>query len=473
MNKYKMSWKRLALLLIPVILLFLFLSACSLEMSSPDRELVGIAEKTDFFCSSNIFCQDLEFRENGELLFLSSGDEGQYVVIAPGKLKLTVDSEALAVDYTLQDETLTLNVNGSSQSYHFVAITKNETDQIEQEPKTPVAETQIWFQPTISQEDSEVYFKHLYTLDAQETLEKNAYYRLELTDGIGSADMVKQEPLLGDLEFSHDGDLLYIAAGDAGMMVWDLASRSVISDLDGRYISVEVNSDGQYVVVDTSQCLLEVRKSPSLEFVAEIMGDGCTTLYDIHPYNNSVATSGIDGDVLFFHLPTGDLLGSMDNIYNPDCLRVVFSNDGNDLVCLTGDQAVEVWDFNNKEKINSHQMGVQINYYSLSVSPTEDVIAFGYGGFDGIELFDFYKMESIYILHNKSLNPIYKTAFSGDGRLIAGSDSENVYIWDVESGLLLCEIVQNHGYIGDIVFIPGTRQLAIAYPQWVEVWSEE
>ena len=118
-------------------------------------------------------------------------------------------------------------------------------------------------------------------------------------------------------------------------------------------------------------------------------------------------------------------------------------------------------------------MGVQINYYSLSVSPTEDVIAFGYGGFDGIELFDFYKMESIYILHNKSLNPIYKTAFSGDGRLIAGSDSENVYIWDVESGLLLCEIVQNHGYIGDIVFIPGTRQLAIAYPQWVEVWSEE
>lgn len=473
MNKNKMSWKRSALLLIPVILLLLFLSACSLEMSSPDRELVGFAELTDIFCSSNIFCQDLEFRENGELLFYTSGDEGKYVVIAPGKLKMTVDSEALAVDYTLQDETLTLHINGSSQSYHFVAITKDETEQIDQEPKIPVAETQTWLQPTISQEDSEVYFKHLYTLDARETLEKNASYRLEFIEEIGSADMVKQEPLLGDLEFSHDGDLLYVAAGDAGMMVWDLASRSVISDIGGRVVSVEVNSDGQYVVVDTSYCILEILKSPSLEFVAEIIGDGCTTLYDIHPYNNAVATSGIDGDVLFYHLPTGDLLGSVDNIYNPDCLRVVFSNDGNVLVCLTRDQTVEVWDFNNKEKINSHQMGVQIDYYSLSVSPTEDVIAFGYSGFDGVELYDFEKMESRNILHNKSLNPIYKTAFSGDGRLLAGSDSENVYIWDVESGLLIDEIVQNQGYIGDIVFIPGTRQLAIAYPQWVEVWSEE
>jgi len=67
----------------------------------------------------------------------------------------------------------------------------------------------------------------------------------------------------------------------------------------------------------------------------------------------------------------------------------------------------------------------------------------------------------------------YRTAFSEDGRLVAISGSENIYIWEVKSASLVFEIRQDNSTVADIAFIPGTRQLAIAYATWIEVWNEE
>ncbi len=465
------------------MLLILIMPACTSVSNSPDRELEGIAQLDGGYCSVDIFCQGLEFQKEGKLLFVDSGDEGRFVVIAPGRMKLSVGEETLVVGYALSEGKLELKFGNNSQVYYYakeieedVAQLEQPTDieedviQLDQPTEIPPTETQTEIESVDFQESEEVTFSHSYTLDANDTLEKNADYRMELVDGtLGSADWVKQDPILTDLEFTRDGKLLIASAGDAGIMTWDLASRSVIADQgDGRCMETKVGPGGEYVFVETANCMIAVLESQSLEFLSFIEGEMCTTLNDVHPNDYIVLTSTGGGKVVIH-----DLLNSNEIDSFPACYRAIFSSDGKSIVCFSEDQLVEVWDYQTKERLYSHNPGIPYSYHSLSVSPTDDVIAFSQNETGGILLYDFMTGKSIELQPISSSESIYHTAFSGDGRLVAASDSYNVYIWDVESASLVFEIRQSDYYVKDIAFMPETRQLAIAYPKWIEVWSED
>ncbi len=475
--------KRIAALLFLFMLLLLIMPACTNSANSPDRELEGIAQLDGGYCSGDIYCQDLEFRKEGELLFLETGDEGEFVVISPGRMKLSVGEESLVVGYTLSDGKLELKFDDYSLDYYYAdeiegnlarldPPTDTEQNVIQQEQPTqiPPTATQPENEPVDIQENEEVVFSLSYILDANDMLEKNADYRMQLVDGtLGSADMVKQDPTLTDLEFTRDGKLLIASAGDAGIMTWDLASRSVIADRgDARCINTKVSPDGEYVFVETSYCQIAALKSQTLESSGSIEGEMCTTLNDVHPSDYVVLTSTGGGKVVIHDLLNGDEIDSI-----PACYWAVFSSDGRSIVCLSEGQSIEVWEYQTLEKLSSHQLGVPYRYYSISVSPTDDVIAFSYNETGGILLYNFVTKDSSELQAISSSGSIYHTSFSDDGSLVAASDSYNVYIWDAESASLIFEIRQSDYYVEDIAFMPGTRQLAIAYPKWIEVWSED
>lgn len=475
--------KRIAALLFLFMLLILIMPACTSGASSLDRELEGIAQLDNGYCSVDIFCQDLEFQKEGNLLFLESGDEGKFVVIAPGRMKLSVGEETLVVGYTLSDAKLQLMFDDYCQVYYYAneveekvaqldeptGIEENVTQQ-DQPTQIPLTATHVEIESVDVQENEEVTFSYLFTLDANDTLEKNAHYRMELVDGIlGYADMVKQDPNLSNLEFSRDGKLLIASAADAGIMTWELASRSVIADRgDGRCFDSKVSPGGEYVVVETFDCFIDVMKSHSLESVSSIEGDLCTTLNDVHPKENIVLTSTSGGKVVIHDLLDGDEINSI-----PVCMWAIFSSDGESNVCFSEDLSVEVWDYQTMERLSSHQLGVSYGYYSLSVSPIDDLIAFSHNETGGVLLYNFVTKDSVELLPISPSGSIYHTSFSGDGRLVAASDSKNIYLWDVANAKLVSQTRQTDYFVEDIAFIPGTRKLAIAFPKWIEVWSEE
>lgn len=480
--KKEIFGKRITALLFPFMLLILIMPACNSGSNSPDRELEGIAQLDGGYCSVDIFCQDLEFQKGGKLLFLENGDVGRFVVIAPGRMKLSVGEETLVVGYTLSDKKLELKFGNNSQVYYYANEIEDNVAQLDQPADTekvvqqdrpteiPPTATQSEIESASVQESEEVTFSYSFTLDANDTLEKNAHYRMQLVDGtLGSADMVKQDPNLTDIEFTRDGRLLIASAADAGIMTWDLASRSVIADRgDGRSMYSKVSPGGEYVVVETSYCSIAVLKSQSLEFAGSIEGEICTTLNDVHPNEYIVLTSTGGGEVVIHDLLDGDEIDSIST-----CYRAIFSSDGKSIVCFSEGQSVEVWDYQTKERLSRHQLGVPYDYYSLSVSPIDDFIAFSHHETGGILLYNFVTKESIELQPISSSGSIYQTSFSGDGRLIAASDSYNVYIWDVRSKSLVYEIRRSNYPVADIAFVPGTRQLAIAYPKRIEVWSED
>ena len=481
--KERTSWQRMAALLSLFMLLILTIPACTSWAHSSDRELEGIAQLNSGYCSGDIFCQDLEFQKEGKLLFLVSGDVGRFVVISPGKIKLSVGEDTFVVGYTLSDGKLKLKFDDYSLDYYYadeiaenIAQPDQPTDTgqnvMQQEHLTliPPTTTQPEFDVDDIEDIGEVTFSCSYTLDANDTLEKNAHSRMQLVDDtLGLADMVKQDPNLTDLEFTQDGKFLIASAADAGIMTWDLASRSVIADRgDGRCIDTKVSPDGKYVVVETSYCFINVMKSQSLEPVSSIEGEICTTLNDVHPNEYIVLVSTGGGKIVIHDLLNGNEINSI-----PACNWAVFSGDGKSVICFLADHTVEVWDYQTMEKLSSHQPGIPYGYHSLSVSPIDDVIALSHNETGGILLYNFVTKESIELQPIPSTGSIDRTAFSGDGSLVAASDSTNVYIWDVVSTSLVFEIRQSDYYVADIAFIPGTKQLAIAYPKWIEVWSED
>lgn len=473
--------KRISALVFLFMLLIVLMHACTNGSSLPDRELEGIAQLDDGYCSVDPFCQDLEFQKEGKLLFLESGDEGKFVVIAPGRMKLSIGEETLVLGYTLSDKKLELKFEDYRQVYYYSNEREENVAQLGQstdteqnfiQPNQPTVilptTSQSEVESTNVQDSVEVRFTLSYTLDANETLEKNAHYRMELADGtLGSAHMVKQEPNLTDIEFSRDGTLLVASAGDAGIIVWDLITGSIITDITGRSMHTKVNSGGEYLVVETSYCSPIVLKSHSLEYVRSIEGGVCTTLIDIHPIEDIVSVNvSTEGGVLF-ELLTGNKVDVI-----PDCYQPYFSSDGQNIFCFPGDNSIEVWDYQTRERLSSFKLGVPILYQSLSISPIDNKIAFSCNETGSILLYDLVMNESIQLAQFSSSDPVYRTSFSGDGRLIAASDSKKVYIWDVASAKLIFEINQSDDRFGEISFIPGTRQLAIKYPKRIEVWSE-
>ena len=340
--------KRIAALLFLFMVLLLILPACASGANSPDRELEGIAQLDSGYCLGDIYCQDLEFRKEGKLLFLKTGDEGEFVVISPGRVKLSVGEESLVVGYTLSDGKLVLKFDDYSLDYYYADEIKGNLTQLEQPTDTeqnviqqeqptqiPPTATKPENEPVDIQENEEVVFSLSYILDANDTLEKNADYRMELVDGtLGSADMVKQDPILTDIEFTRDGKLLIASAADAGIMTWDLTSRSVIADRgDARCINAKVSPDGEYVFVETSYCQIAALKSQTLESSGSIEGEMCTTLNDVHPTEYVVLTSTGGGKVVIHDLLNGDEIDSI-----PACYWAVFSSDGRRIVCLSEGQ---------------------------------------------------------------------------------------------------------------------------------------
>jgi WD40 repeat protein len=451
-----------------LFLLILLAVGCSAGAYSPDEELEGLALSENGFCLGELFCQDLEFQKEEKLLFMESGDEGRYVVIAPGMMKFTLDQETSIISFTLSGGRLSLKVDGKVFNYSYAEAIVVETVEPLQETKLPAREAPDEDGEIAMPERGPVKFTWAYTLDVSDTLEKNACSRLMFNSETGHADMVKDDPFLSNLEVSPDGRLLFATAGDAGMMTWDLVSQSVIADIGGRCLKANTSPDGRNVIVDSSYCYLGVFKSTSLELVSHIEGEICTTLNDVHPYENVVLASVAENKVVVHDLLSGSEIDSIQ-----DCRFAVYSRSGSSIICFSGNQSIDVLDSQTLERLSRHQLGGSVDFYSLSVSPTEDVIAYSEGGKSGVILYNLITEEKTEFRPDASDEKFYRTAFSEDGRLVAISGSENTYIWEVKSASLVFEIRQDNSTVADIAFIPGTRQLAIAYATWIEVWNEE
>lgn len=454
----------LILILLAAILLS---TSCQSISSLENKEIQGVWVPSGWSCPVMNFCQQVEFQPNGKLVLSQTRTNGRYAVIAPGKIKLVIEDRSLVAEYLVEGETLTLSFKEGDQEYFLF-------DQPMQEAETPVPPAEdftlvteevavtdgtVKAEAQTTPEPKEIELALIKTLDAREVLERNSCHRLTM-DG----EWMAMDVYFFSAIFSSRADYLIASAGDNGVMVWDLASEQVISDIGGRSFDIEISADDRFLLIDTSYCDVMVCDPYSLEILDDIILDGsCTSLYDLHPSRNIMAVSAGNQDIALVELETGQVLDKTPKL-NDYPTNARFSSDGQWLIAIDSSGNVSIFDSQNYEQ-TTIDFKVQGPVYHIEPSPTESLFAYSSHWADpawnGIRLVNYLSQESWFINYSA---PIEELSFSPDGSMIAGLTSKGkVFLWDTHSGNRLAEIPIDGRPVSDIVFSKSEFLLAVTY----------
>lgn len=106
-----------------LILFFLLpnLYACNSASNGPEATLWGTWKFIDNQNRSNEYFFDLEFLEDGSLVLAGDDQNNEFVVIAPGRLKISKGEESEVVNYEIADDILTLYFESGTNQYKRIA----------------------------------------------------------------------------------------------------------------------------------------------------------------------------------------------------------------------------------------------------------------------------------------------------------------------------------------------------------------
>jgi hypothetical protein len=145
----------------------LLLGACSSIGVEPEQALWGKWRFSDTQDGDIRYCVDLEFTQDNQLSFsifsLSESDPVNYVVIAPGRMKITTGDESEIIQYELTDDVLRLYFVGGFNEYsrvQQVSFSVTDTDNPEEafltqtdeqeEPIATITQAPIILEPTFT-----------------------------------------------------------------------------------------------------------------------------------------------------------------------------------------------------------------------------------------------------------------------------------------------------------------------------------
>jgi WD40 repeat protein len=229
---------------------------------------------------------------------------------------------------------------------------------------------------------------------------------------------------VSSVAFSPDGKTLASCSDDKTIILWDVATRSLIERLKGHTDEV-----------------LSVAFSPDGKLLASGSKDGNIILWDVHEHKQL-------GDPLRSHGP--EVEGAV--------LTVAFSLDGKILASGGDDKTIVLWNVATRKPIGPSIPQQQEAVVNVVFSPDAKTLAAGVGG--NVLLLDITNPSAIGSLttNSKGINSL---AFSPDGeRLLVGSDDKFVMLWDLATKTLIKVFAGHSDVVQGVAFSPDGNVLA-------------
>jgi WD40 repeat protein/serine/threonine protein kinase len=226
--------------------------------------------------------------------------------------------------------------------------------------------------------------------------------------------------LVWDLQFSPDGAWLATASNDHTVRVWDVATgalRTVGRGHRGDVNSVSWSPNGDRLLSASDDGTLRTwAASRTWEFDRLAAGRQHVRWVDFHPAGKIIATAGPAPGILLWDAVTGDVIDRL-SWASEDAGVCRFDPTGERLVTSSTDHRVFVW--NLRERTVERILEATPGYWT------------------------------------------YKLDFRPDGKVVAvGSDDGSVWVWDLDTGVLLAQL--EHGpRIGEVVFSPDGSRLLV------------
>ena len=96
-------------------------TSCTVSPSNPEAALLGTWNYVSHEDGSSAYCYDLEFLEDRTLIIDSySEDQFKFVIIAPGRLKISSEEDSQVINYEIEENTLKLFFNNGTNIYQRI-----------------------------------------------------------------------------------------------------------------------------------------------------------------------------------------------------------------------------------------------------------------------------------------------------------------------------------------------------------------
>ena len=275
---------------------------------------------------------------------------------------------------------------------------------------------------------------------------------------------------INNIMYSPDGNQLIVQCFK-GIWIYDLQTGvelDYITDQDAEVYAV--SSDANMYVSLTTNGQLHIRSlvdgtirstlQPQTQDIRRVA---------ISPDGSTFAAT-IRSEIHLWNIDTGEQIGILTG-HTSTVNSLVFSPDGNTLVSGSWHDTVRVWDVasaTQKRNLSQHQDSIRTVLYS----PDGSKIASLSANSNVVHLWDT-DTERYYQI--KPTKGVSKIAFSPDGRTIAiGHGGGGLYLWDLQTQETIVEFTGHTGNnIRSIVFSPDGKSLASGGSEELFIWNTE
>jgi WD40 repeat protein len=274
--------------------------------------------------------------------------------------------------------------------------------------------------------------------------------------------------LVRDMVFSPDGKLLISAGMDKTIKIWDVSKGEVIHTFSGHEHSIwslAISPDSRYIVSGSRDNTIRIWDIDSGEQVRKITGHNEAVLSVVFsPDGKRIASAGDDVKVWdaktgeeVMTLPMDDWVGAV--AFSPDGQRIVSGGSGSNGV-------VKIWDATTGEELRTLS-GHMWTVRTISFTPNGKRIISG--SYDSnIRIWDVETGDELTVLYGHTTN-VEAVAVSPDGKRIVSGSFKAAKVWDTETGAELMTLPSNGSLA--VAFSPDGKTIAGSDDNEVILWQ--
>ncbi|MBN2314758.1 MAG: protein kinase [Sedimentisphaerales bacterium] len=276
--------------------------------------------------------------------------------------------------------------------------------------------------------------------------------------------------LVRALAFSPDSKQLISASMDKAIKVWDVSKGKVIHTLSGHENSIwslAISPDGRHIVSGSEDSTIRLWDIDSGEQLERLKGHaGAVYSVAFSPDNKCIVSGGTDKQIRVWDVSTGEELktfsGHKENVYS-----VGYSPDGRHIVSGSSG-VIKIWDAETGEELRTLS-GHRYSVRSISFTPNGKRIISG--GYDAtVRIWDTDTGDEVMTLfgHNKNIESI---ALSPDGKRIISGSFISAKVWDANTGAELMTLPSNEALA--VAFSPDGRTIAGSDGNDIILWESD
>ncbi len=251
--------------------------------------------------------------------------------------------------------------------------------------------------------------------------------------------------MASNLALSPDGSQMAIITSQ-GLYLFDTGSQQELwfKTFDNAPTVVKFSPDGSRLVVGSKASILSILNAQTGGTVLQILGqEGIHAVWS--PDGTKLLTSAGCGEVNILDGSSGTLLHSLEpakcNDVTPGYVNAVWSRDGRHIYVSGGNGYVAAWDASTYQPLAGYQPDPPEHTFDFNIepSPTQGLFALNDG--TSIAILNADTGRIIKTLKGKRQDiPLGEIGWSPDGKQLAAGNSNEVIVWDVNTGQQIHDI---------------------------------